>query len=151
MYIYGICLVQVFNTSNTYIQGPGYIIIISFTQFSTESNYDFVRIYSCPDSTCAFTTQLGSLSGTYSTPQSFTSITGYMLVQFTSDNVVPASGWLVKQLTELAHTEMQHDTLLKSNLKCTISDAAFVIHKYIHTHIHTCKYIHAKGVHHGPP
>jgi len=77
-------------------------ISLSFTSFSTESDYDFVTINRCYDSSCnpvdvdeilehSGSTQLGTLH---------TSTTGIMQVKFTSDRSVTYSGfeadWSIK-------------------------------------------------------
>ncbi len=95
--IQAVNLLYIHTYIHTYIQGTGHFITISITEFATESGYDYLRIYSCPDSSCASTTQLGSLSGTYSTRPSYTSTTGFMYLHFTSDNIYTDSGWWVPQ------------------------------------------------------
>jgi hypothetical protein len=68
-------------------------IYITFTEFSTESCCDFVRVYSCVNSQCVTAQEVQVLSGTYSTGQVVTVASGYALVQFTSDGSVTSSGF----------------------------------------------------------
>jgi hypothetical protein len=64
-------------------------ICIRFSTFSTESGYDFLKIY---DDINATGTLLATLSGT-SLPSDVTSTTGKMSLKFTSDGSVVSSGW----------------------------------------------------------
>ena len=64
-------------------------ITLSFTAFNTESNYDYVRVY---DGASTADPLLGEFSGT-TLPAAITSSGGSMLVHFTSDYSVVASGW----------------------------------------------------------
>jgi hypothetical protein len=65
-------------------------IVIIFTSFETMRDSDFVRVYTCTDSSCSVTGLLAELSGNSSDigPESYTSTTGYMLVSFTSGDGV---------------------------------------------------------------
>ena len=69
-------------------------MIRTYKQLQTERGYDVVKVYQCMDSTCASTLELGSLSGTISSAQSFTSSTGYLFLKFTSDGSVQKAGWV---------------------------------------------------------
>jgi len=64
-------------------------ITLSFTQFSTESGYDFVRIYDGPSTSDPL---LGTFSGA-ALPGALSSTGGSMLVHFSSDYSVTAAGW----------------------------------------------------------
>jgi hypothetical protein len=64
-------------------------ITLTFTQFSTESGYDFVRVYDGPTNAAPL---LGQYSGT-SIPPAITSTGGNMLIRFTTDYSVVAQGW----------------------------------------------------------
>ncbi len=64
-------------------------IQLSFSSFSTESSYDFVRVYDGPTTSSPL---LGSYSGT-SLPPTLQSSGGSMLVVFTSDSSVTRAGW----------------------------------------------------------
>ncbi len=68
--------------------------IWTYKQLQTERGFDMVRVYQCMNSTCASTSELGSLSGTISSAQSFTSSTGYLMLKFTSDGSVQKAGWV---------------------------------------------------------
>jgi hypothetical protein len=78
-------------------------ITITFTEFSTEDKYDFVKVYQCTSPVCASRELLESLSGTYLNTQVATSTTGYMLVAFTSDGGSNSAGftasWVDSTLT----------------------------------------------------
>ncbi|MBY0425116.1 MAG: hypothetical protein K2Q22_05720, partial [Cytophagales bacterium] len=79
------------NNSNCswLINPPGATsIVFQLTQFATESNYDYVRIY---NGTTTSAPILGSYSGT-TLPQQITS-NGPILITFTSDGSVTYDGW----------------------------------------------------------
>ncbi|GIV23045.1 MAG: hypothetical protein KatS3mg025_0704 [Bacteroidia bacterium] len=72
------------------IQPPGATWVrLSFTSFTTEANYDFVRVYDGPTTSSPL---LGSYSGT-TLPPTLTSTGGSMLVVFTSDSSITRAGW----------------------------------------------------------
>jgi len=72
------------------IQPPGATWVrLSFTSFTTEANYDFVRVY---DGTTTSAPLLGSYSGT-SLPPTLTANSGAMLIVFTSDSSITRAGW----------------------------------------------------------
>lgn len=64
-------------------------ITLTFTDFSTETNYDFVKIWDSADNSGPV---LGNYSGT-TVPAAVTATSGSMLVRFTSDVSVVAAGW----------------------------------------------------------
>ncbi|MCX6121916.1 MAG: T9SS type A sorting domain-containing protein [Ignavibacteriales bacterium] len=64
-------------------------IVLSFSSFRTEKNYDFVTIY---DGSTTASPVLGKFSGS-AIPNSIISSGGTMLVRFTSDGFVADSGW----------------------------------------------------------
>jgi lysophospholipase L1-like esterase len=64
-------------------------ITLSFTQFNTEANYDFVRVYNGPTTSSPL---LGQFSGN-NLPPSLTSTGGSMLIRFTTDGGVVGQGW----------------------------------------------------------
>lgn len=75
---------------NWSISPPGATsITLTFSNFNTEANYDFVKIWDSPDNSG---TVLGNFSGT-ALPASVTANSGSMLVRFTSDPSVVAAGW----------------------------------------------------------
>ncbi len=65
------------------------IINLEFTQFFTESGFDFVWVY---DGSTTASPLLGKFSGS-NLPNSINSSGGTMLVRFTSDNFINYSGW----------------------------------------------------------
>jgi hypothetical protein len=67
-------------------------ITLQFTDFLTESNYDFVILKSCTAIDCVQSSELGRFSGS-TIPSQVTSNTGFMMVQWISDFSVTASGW----------------------------------------------------------
>jgi hypothetical protein len=78
------------------INPPGADYInITFSEFSTERGYDFVRVYECTDYNCRSAQLLAELTGTYSSSRSFTSATSFMAVWFSSDASVTSSGFHV--------------------------------------------------------
>lgn len=64
-------------------------ITLNFSEFSTESSYDFVKIY---DGTTTSAPLIGEYSGSQ-TPATITASSGNMLIHFTSDEVVTKKGW----------------------------------------------------------
>jgi hypothetical protein len=68
-------------------------ITISFTEFNTEANCDYVRVYACESILCASKTLLAELHGTYGSPMNFSSTTPFMYVIFTTDGSVVRSGF----------------------------------------------------------
>ncbi|MBN2273765.1 MAG: Ig-like domain-containing protein [Bacteroidales bacterium] len=64
-------------------------IVLQFTEFTTESGYDYVRVYDGATTSAAL---LGSFSGS-SLPPVLTSGGGSMLITFTTDNNITAAGW----------------------------------------------------------
>jgi hypothetical protein len=80
------------NVTTTYCPTTaGQALIMSFTQFNTEANFDFVRVYNGPSTSSPL---LGTFSGT-TIPGPFTSThpTGCLTVNFTSDGSQNASGF----------------------------------------------------------
>jgi hypothetical protein len=78
------------------IQPAGVInLVLAFTQFNTESGYDFVRVYNGSTTSAPL---LGQFSGN-SLPSSVTATNGSMLITFTSDNSVVGSGWSANYTT----------------------------------------------------
>ncbi len=80
-----------------------YIITITFTQFNTEQGYDFVTLSSCTSASCSSKQQLLRHSGSsLPSPLSFTSYTGFLMVEFKSDRYGTGSGftatWTVSSL-----------------------------------------------------
>jgi hypothetical protein len=68
-------------------------VTITFSEFSTENLYDYMDVYQCTTIQCILGIRLGRLSGTYASPQTFTSTTGYMLLYFFSDGSVRSTGF----------------------------------------------------------
>ncbi len=68
-------------------------LTVTFTQFNTEQGYDFLKLYSCITIDCSEKNLLAEMSGIYSSAQAFTSPTGVLYVQFTSDWFVTGSGF----------------------------------------------------------
>ena len=92
-YIHMVCYHR--KMSDTYIHIYIYIHLIfdSFTEFDTQPSNDVVQVLQCLDIACLAPLQLAQLSGTYSTPQAFTSYTGFMKIVFTSDSTVNSNGF----------------------------------------------------------
>ncbi|MFN9325144.1 MAG: CUB domain-containing protein, partial [Flavobacteriales bacterium] len=70
---------------------PGEVVTMTFNQFATEQNFDFVTIFNGPDVTAP---SLGTFSGT-NIPGPFISThpSGCLTLRFTSDGSIVASGW----------------------------------------------------------
>ena len=72
------------------IQPPGAATVdLQFNYFSTEANFDFVRVYQGTNNNGVL---LGSFSGN-TLPPLLTSTTGTMFIEFTTDNFVNSTGW----------------------------------------------------------
>jgi hypothetical protein len=68
---------------------PPAALVLNFTAFATELDYDFVKVY---DGTSANGVLLGSFSGT-TLPPRLVATSGAMFIQFTSDAGVVDAGW----------------------------------------------------------
>ena len=68
-------------------------ITITWTQFDTEGGYDFVTLSSCTDVTCETKQQLMRHSGSLPVLRSYTSPTGFLLVEFASDESYEYEGF----------------------------------------------------------
>ena len=81
-------------------------ISLSFTSFNTESNYDYVTINRCQDSSCSSPDPVARLSGdSVSASSTYTSSTGYLQVVFTSDGSVTRSGFVATWNTQGGDTQ----------------------------------------------
>ncbi|MEZ4798736.1 MAG: CUB domain-containing protein [Flavobacteriales bacterium] len=79
------------NITTTFTSSvPGQCITVTFSSFSTESGYDYLRIY---DGASSGSFQIGQLTGSPATPISFTSSSGSLTFVFTSDGSIVNSGW----------------------------------------------------------
>lgn len=72
------------------------VVTLTFDEFSTESNYDFVRLYDGCNATSA---SLGSLTGPLLSSRSFTTSQRCMYVTFTSDGSVTSTGFYAAYTT----------------------------------------------------
>ena len=80
------------NLVTTYCPStPGDVVTLTFSQFSTEANYDVFTVYNGPN---AGSPSLGSFSGT-GIPGPFTSTapSGCLTIGFISDGSIPYPGW----------------------------------------------------------
>lgn len=77
------------NCSYTIDPVSGNIVVLTFSEFNTEFNADFVRVY---DGTSASGTLLGEFSGT-NLPPVLVANSGAMFITFTTNGSVNASGW----------------------------------------------------------
>jgi hypothetical protein len=71
----------------------GSLIMLQFTEFSTQPLNDIVHVFQCSDVYCTQQQQLAELSGLYSSVQNVTSGTSYMKVVFTSDSLGEYDGF----------------------------------------------------------
>jgi hypothetical protein len=69
------------------------IIILSFSEMSTQAGIDVIRVFQCTQISCTQQELLAELSGLYSTPQTVTATSGYMKVVFTSDGSANYDGF----------------------------------------------------------
>jgi hypothetical protein len=104
------CTPSTNTTSGTISDGPGNyvnnlncqwiiasnaVIQMSFTSFSTEFDYDFVTVNRCTSPSCSSVEQVAELSGSsVSADTTYSSLTGYLQVVFTSDSSVTAPGFV---------------------------------------------------------
>ena len=72
---------------------PGDQVTVTFTSYSTENNFDFLKVY---DGDNASATLLANLTGTLTTLPSYTSsaVSGCLTFVFTSDSSVNNAGWV---------------------------------------------------------
>lgn len=88
------------------IQPPGATYVtLTFTEFTTEANYDFVRIY---DGATTSAPLLGSYSGS-TLPPTITANSGKMLIVFTSDSSITRAGWTAYYTSSTAPTALSAD------------------------------------------
>ncbi len=106
-------------------------ISVTFTQFSTEPNYDFVTLRQCSGTDCTQGTKLAELSGAYASAQTFTSQSSRLHIKFTSDSDITYGGfavsWTIGATLTPAPSSVSH-TFMHNNLLQLI-------------HIHTNKII----------
>ncbi len=69
------------------------VIQLTFTELSTEFDYDFIYVWQCFDVNCSQYKYLTSLSGWYLTPPVVTINTGNLLIDFRSDAYVTSDGF----------------------------------------------------------
>lgn len=81
------------NTTQTFYPAAGKRLVVKFTTFSTESNYDFLYIY---DGNSIAAPQLAKLSGTPSVPFTYSSTAadGSLTFRFVSDISTTRPGWI---------------------------------------------------------
>jgi hypothetical protein len=68
-------------------------ITIEFTNVFIDEDSDYVRVYQCADASCDSKQSLGVLTGFYLMKQTFIATTGYLLVLFTSDDMLTSDGF----------------------------------------------------------
>ena len=68
-------------------------ITITFSEFSTQQDLDYVQVMQCFDIACNSYSQLAKLSGTYTTVQTFTSLGSFLKVTFSSDSTITGAGF----------------------------------------------------------
>ena len=96
-------------------------ISLRFTEFSTESGYDFVTIYRCSSVNCTDEHKIARLSGqSVSAGTSYTSSSGWMKVVFKSDDIENGPGFkALVTFADLKSQEIPHDGL---NLTSAVID-----------------------------
>ncbi|OFX17846.1 MAG: hypothetical protein A2033_05465, partial [Bacteroidetes bacterium GWA2_31_9] len=93
-------------------------ITLTFTEFNTENNYDFVYVYDGADTTA---TLLGTFTGT-TIPDTLISSGGSMLVKFSSDADINAPGWSADYTSVIAPTLFCSGTTTLTTITGTFSD-----------------------------
>ena len=79
----------------------GTAVSITFTEFFTESNFDYVTVNQCGDSSCSSPVRLARLSGSEGADQTYSTTTGILQVIFTSDGRVEYWGFVAQWNTNL--------------------------------------------------
>ena len=79
-------------------------VTITLSQFDTEYNYDFMTLSSCTDVSCVFKQQLMRHSGSLPDTRRYTSPTGVLLVEFTSDGSIPDEGFTAAWNSDVSTT-----------------------------------------------
>ena len=69
-------------------------VSIAFTAFATGDGVGVVRVYSCSDAACGSALELGQFSGQGLLPPSQLSVTGSMMVTWSSGSSAASTGWL---------------------------------------------------------
>ena len=72
---------------------PNMEVSLQFTFFDTEGGYDYVYVYECDSPSCDTKIELVKLDGAGDTGMTYTSSTGYMMVELTSDDGVEQGGF----------------------------------------------------------
>ena len=91
------------------IAAPNTQVSLQFDSFSTESGFDYVNVYECNDAACDTNTELARLDGYGHTWTTYTSSTGYMMVELTSDGGTEESGFEASWSTAPGPTEESVD------------------------------------------
>jgi hypothetical protein len=103
------------------IQPPGAnSVTLHFTQFSTEKDYDFVKIY---DGSSAYSPLLGIYSGT-NLPADLTTSSGAVLLRFVTDDFVNNTGWTLNYTTNNAGPSSCSGTTVYSQYTGTVQDGS---------------------------
>ena len=74
----------------------GTAVSITFTEFRTEPDYDYVTVNQCGDSSCSSPVQLARLSGIEDADLTYSTTTGILQVIFTSDGGLEYSGFVAQ-------------------------------------------------------
>jgi hypothetical protein len=72
---------------------------LRFTDFDTESGWDFVSVYSCVDESCPNPVQLRRFSGS-DVPAVVTFSTGFIRIEWWSDEIITLTGWSAEYTVE---------------------------------------------------
>ncbi len=88
-------------------------ITIQLIQFDTEGGWDFMTLSSCTDVSCETKQQLMRHSGSLPVLRSYTSLTGFLLVEFTSDTINPDEGFTAAWNSDVSAPWLVFDLLTK--------------------------------------
>ncbi len=103
------------------IEPPGASnVTIHFTQFNTELNYDFVKVY---DGSSAYAPLLGIYSGT-SLPTDVTSSSGALFLKFVTDDFINNAGWTLNYTTNNTGPSTCSGTTIYSQFSGTVQDGS---------------------------
>jgi gliding motility-associated-like protein len=89
---YSVSITAANGTTRICPNNPGDVVTVTFTSFSTELNFDILKVY---DGVVSLATQLGSFSGTTIPGQvTATSANGCLIFVFTSGSSITFPGWV---------------------------------------------------------
>ncbi|MBX3102302.1 MAG: S8 family serine peptidase [Bacteroidetes bacterium] len=99
-------------------------IQLTFTQFQTESSYDFVKVYNGANASAPL---LGNYSGTPGTPFTVSANSGQMFIQFSSDVSVQSAGFTANYTALGVATSRHNAEIVACKLYPNPASDAFIL------------------------